>query len=89
MKMPLDFIQELMMEAFVYVFHALLQYLDICVRFWVLILLVFPLRLQIEKEKLFVDLSGVIAAVRCWEERATKLLAQEAQMLDFEDIIRF
>eukprot|EP00258_Populus_trichocarpa_P036652 XP_024452671.1 lysine-specific demethylase 5B isoform X1 [Populus trichocarpa] len=61
MKMPLDFIQELMMEAFV---------------------------LQIEKEKLFVDLSGVIAAVRCWEERATKLLAQEAQMLDFEDIIR-
>jgi len=55
----------------------------------VLILLVFPLRLQIEKEKLFVDLSGVIAAVRCWEERATKLLAQEAQMLDFKDIIRF
>lgn len=49
----------------------------------------FFLRLQIEKEKLFVDLSGVIAAVRCWEERATKLLALEAQMLDFEDIIRF
>ncbi|KAJ6326770.1 hypothetical protein OIU78_013786 [Salix suchowensis] len=60
-KMPMDSIQQLMMEAFV---------------------------LQIEKEKLFVDLSGVIEAARCWEERATKLLAQEAQMLDFEDIIR-
>ncbi|XP_012086902.1 lysine-specific demethylase 5B isoform X2 [Jatropha curcas] len=60
-KMPLDFIQQLMMDATV---------------------------LQIENEKLFVDISGVLATALSWEERAVKVLEHKAQMSDFEDIIR-
>ncbi|XP_028088427.1 lysine-specific demethylase 5A isoform X1 [Camellia sinensis] len=44
--------------------------------------------LQIEKEKLFGSISGVLAAAMHWEERATHILACEAQMSDFEDAIR-
>ncbi|KAJ8766205.1 hypothetical protein K2173_021722 [Erythroxylum novogranatense] len=44
--------------------------------------------LQIEKEKLFLDLSGVLAAAKCWEESAAKILAHEFRISVFEDIIR-
>lgn len=46
-------------------------------------------RLQIEGEQLFVDVSGVLAAAMHWEERAAHIFATEAQMSDFEDVIRF
>ncbi|KAJ9173612.1 hypothetical protein P3X46_016729 [Hevea brasiliensis] len=60
-KMPLDFIQQLMMDA---------------------------TALQIESEKLFVDVCGVLAAALSWEEEAAKVLEHGAEMSDFEDIIR-
>lgn len=44
--------------------------------------------LQIEGEQLFVDVSGVLAAAMHWEERAAHIFATEAQMSDFEDVIR-
>ncbi|XP_059661778.1 lysine-specific demethylase JMJ17 isoform X2 [Cornus florida] len=44
--------------------------------------------LQIEKEKFFVDISGVLATAMCWEEKAVHILGSEAQMSDFEDVIR-
>ncbi|XP_059443641.1 lysine-specific demethylase JMJ17 isoform X2 [Corylus avellana] len=44
--------------------------------------------LQIEREKLFVDMTGVLAAAVHWEERAKDILAHEAPMCDFEDVIR-
>ncbi|KAK9276591.1 hypothetical protein L1049_006126 [Liquidambar formosana] len=44
--------------------------------------------LQIEREKLFVDISEVLEAALCWEESARHILASEAQMSDFEDAIR-
>uniref|UniRef100_A0A5B7BX15 Putative lysine-specific demethylase 5B isoform X4 n=1 Tax=Davidia involucrata TaxID=16924 RepID=A0A5B7BX15_DAVIN len=44
--------------------------------------------LQIEREKFFIDISKVLAAAMCWEDRATHILSSEAQMSDFEDVIR-
>ncbi|KAL5552082.1 hypothetical protein UlMin_002258 [Ulmus minor] len=44
--------------------------------------------LHIEREKLFVDLSELLATAMCWEARATYILANEADMSDFEDVIR-
>ncbi|KAK6935388.1 JmjN domain [Dillenia turbinata] len=44
--------------------------------------------LKIEREKLFVDISGVLAATRCWEERAKHILSCEGHLSDFEDAIR-
>ncbi|KAH7550304.1 hypothetical protein JRO89_XS13G0168000 [Xanthoceras sorbifolium] len=44
--------------------------------------------LQIDGEKLFLDMSGVLDAAMCWEERARDILAREAQMSEFEDVIR-
>lgn len=46
-------------------------------------------RLQIEKESLFGNISGVISAAMLWEERATHILASKAQMFDFEDAVRY
>lgn len=46
-------------------------------------------RLQIESEKLFVDVIEVLAAAMHWEKRATCILAQEADLSEFEDVIRF
>lgn len=46
-------------------------------------------RLHIESEKLFVDVIEVLAAAMHWEKRATCLLAQEADLSEFEDVIRF
>lgn len=46
-------------------------------------------RLQIEREKLFVDIIEVLAAAMNWEQRATCILAREAEMSEFEDVIRF
>uniref|UniRef100_A0A2P2MIU6 Lysine-specific demethylase rbr-2 n=1 Tax=Rhizophora mucronata TaxID=61149 RepID=A0A2P2MIU6_RHIMU len=60
-KMPMDFIQELVVEAAV---------------------------LQIDREKLFVDMSRVLAAATCWQERAAKVFAHRGQMSEFEDIMR-
>ncbi|KAL4603864.1 hypothetical protein ACB092_10G153600 [Castanea dentata] len=61
MKMSLDFIQQLTMEASV---------------------------LEIEVEKLFVDMTGILAVAMHWEERAKDILAHEAPLCDFEDAIR-
>ncbi|KAA8522400.1 hypothetical protein F0562_013239 [Nyssa sinensis] len=44
--------------------------------------------LHIEEEKFFVDISGVLETATCWEDRATRILSSEAQMSDFEDVIR-
>ncbi|KAF9600058.1 hypothetical protein IFM89_002531 [Coptis chinensis] len=44
--------------------------------------------LQIEKEKLFVDMSGVLAAAISWEERAKRVLGTVAEMSEFEDVFR-
>ncbi|KAJ4850539.1 hypothetical protein Tsubulata_036378 [Turnera subulata] len=52
-------------------------------------LLVEAAELQLEEEKLFVNLSRVLSAARCWEEKATKLLGHEAQMSDFEELLRW
>lgn len=47
------------------------------------------IRLQIETEKLFIDLSGILSAALQWEERAKDILARRAQISEFEDVIRF
>ncbi|KAI9117961.1 hypothetical protein K1719_011103 [Acacia pycnantha] len=44
--------------------------------------------LQIDGEKLFVGLSGVLAVATPWEERAKEILSQKASFSDFEDMIR-
>ncbi|CAK9141883.1 unnamed protein product [Ilex paraguariensis] len=44
--------------------------------------------LQVEKEKLFAEISGLHAVGICWEEKAKHILASEAQMSDFEDLLR-
>lgn len=46
-------------------------------------------RLQIEKEELFVCLSEMLAAAMSWEERTREILAVESKLEDFEDAIRF
>lgn len=46
-------------------------------------------RLQIEKEKLFVDIYQRHAGAMCWEEKARHLLATRAPMSDFEDVLRW
>lgn len=102
MKMTLDFIQQLTMEASVYA-----SYLDTCgpsqtnsskgfcfifaSKFPVPILLFFfgSFRLEIEVEKLFVDMTGILAVAIHWEERAKDILAHEAPLCDFEDAIRY
>ncbi|KAK3012539.1 hypothetical protein RJ639_009330 [Escallonia herrerae] len=45
-------------------------------------------KLEIEKEMLFVEISRVLALAMHWEERAKRSLAREAQMSEFEDVIR-
>ncbi|KAL1556835.1 lysine-specific demethylase rbr-2-like isoform X1 [Salvia divinorum] len=45
-------------------------------------------RLQIEKEKLFVDMSQRLAGAVRWEEKAQELFATKAPMSEFEDILR-
>ncbi|ESQ29025.1 hypothetical protein EUTSA_v10023217mg [Eutrema salsugineum] len=44
--------------------------------------------LHIEEEKLFVEISGILSAARCWEERASSILASAAQMYELKDLIR-
>ncbi|XP_057775815.1 lysine-specific demethylase JMJ17 isoform X2 [Salvia miltiorrhiza] len=44
--------------------------------------------LQIEKEKLFVDISQRHAGAVLWEKKAQELLATKAPMSEFEDILR-
>ncbi|KAG9145128.1 hypothetical protein Leryth_008916 [Lithospermum erythrorhizon] len=44
--------------------------------------------LQIDQEKLFTDISGVCSSAVSWEKRAKQLLACEAEMPEFEDILR-
>lgn len=46
-------------------------------------------RLEIEIEKLFVDMPGILAVAMHWEERAKDILAHEAALCDFEDVIRY
>ncbi|XP_054790180.1 lysine-specific demethylase JMJ17-like isoform X2 [Prosopis cineraria] len=44
--------------------------------------------LQLEGEKLFVGLSGLLAVAIPWEERAKEILSHKASFSDFRDIIR-
>ncbi|KAG6405770.1 hypothetical protein SASPL_133364 [Salvia splendens] len=44
--------------------------------------------LQIEKEKIFVDMSQRLAGAVCWEAKAQELFATKAPMSEFEDILR-
>ncbi|CAL9237595.1 unnamed protein product [Arabidopsis halleri] len=44
--------------------------------------------LQIEEEELFVEISGILSTARCWEERASSILASETQMYDLKDLAR-
>lgn len=46
-------------------------------------------RLQIEGEKSFADVSRVVAAAMHWEERAKDVLACNAHMSEFVDLLRF
>lgn len=50
---------------------------------------IFNPSLQIDGEKLFVDITGMLKTAIDWEERASNALACEAQMFDFEDLMRF
>lgn len=47
------------------------------------------LRLQIGDEKLFINIFEVLTAALSWEERANHILSSDAQISDFEDLIRF
>ncbi|CAH8391168.1 unnamed protein product, partial [Eruca vesicaria subsp. sativa] len=44
--------------------------------------------LQIEAEKLFVEVSETLSTARCWEEKAISILASETQMYDLKDLVR-
>ncbi|KAJ7952318.1 Transcription factor jumonji (JmjC) domain protein [Quillaja saponaria] len=44
--------------------------------------------LQIDREKYFVHLSGVLGSAICWEEKARDILSHEAPISNFEDMIR-
>lgn len=46
-------------------------------------------RLEIDKEKLFAYIRGVLNSAMSWEKRAMDFLAHGAQLSDFEEIIRF
>lgn len=45
--------------------------------------------LQIEEEEVFVEISGILSTARCWEERASSILASETQMYDLKDLARY
>ncbi|CAK9184600.1 unnamed protein product, partial [Ilex paraguariensis] len=93
-KMSLDFIQTLLREASLYapwfdasyrlrtikIFSLHFQNFDFHMPIYA--------RLQVEKEKLFAEISGLHAVGICWEEKAKHILASEAQMSDFEDLLR-
>lgn len=51
-------------------------------------LIVEAVELQIDNETLFVDMSKVLEAAICWEERAAHILSTKATMPEFEDVIR-
>ncbi|EOA34589.1 hypothetical protein CARUB_v10022146mg [Capsella rubella] len=44
--------------------------------------------LHIDEEKLFVEISGILSTARCWEERASCILASETQMFDLKELVR-
>lgn len=46
-------------------------------------------RLQIEKENIFIDISGTHAISVSWEEKAKHLLGSKADISEFEDAIRY
>lgn len=46
-------------------------------------------RLQIEKEKLFTDISHRHCIALCWEEKAKHVLSSRAHICDFEDMLRY
>ena len=46
-------------------------------------------RLQIENEKVFKKISGVLAQAVRLEEKAKHILSSEVQMSEFEDVVRF
>lgn len=46
------------------------------------------IRLQIEEEKLFADITGAVSVALSWEEKAKHILSSEAQMSDFVDLIK-
>lgn len=46
-------------------------------------------RLHIEGEDLLVHIDGIVKAANLWEESAAQILAKEAPMFEFEEIMRF
>ncbi|KAJ4877103.1 transcription factor jumonji (jmjC) domain-containing protein [Raphanus sativus] len=44
--------------------------------------------LQIEEEKLFVEIAGTLSTARFWEERASSILASETQMSDLKELVQ-
>ncbi|KAF3569346.1 hypothetical protein DY000_02012283 [Brassica cretica] len=44
--------------------------------------------LHIEEEKLFAEISRTLSTARCWEERASSILASETQMYDLKELVR-
>lgn len=46
-------------------------------------------RLQIEEEKLFVEIAGTLSTARFWEERASSILASETQMSDLKELVQY
>lgn len=46
-------------------------------------------RLHIEEEKLFAEISRTLSTARCWEERASSILASETQMYVLKELVRY
>ncbi|XP_013611381.1 PREDICTED: lysine-specific demethylase 5D isoform X2 [Brassica oleracea var. oleracea] len=44
--------------------------------------------LHIEEEKLFAEISRTLSTARCWEERASSILASETQMYVLKELVR-
>ncbi|KAK3434357.1 hypothetical protein EUGRSUZ_D01851 [Eucalyptus grandis] len=51
-------------------------------------LLIEAVGLQIEGENLFVYISGLVGAATRWEESAVQILAREAQLPEYEEVLR-
>uniref|UniRef100_A0A1J3J9J7 Multicopy suppressor of chk1 protein 1 n=1 Tax=Noccaea caerulescens TaxID=107243 RepID=A0A1J3J9J7_NOCCA len=44
--------------------------------------------LHIDEEKLFAEITEILSTARCWEKRASSILASETQLYDLKDLVR-
>lgn len=95
--MPLDYVQELMAEAAWYFIFCIFYfqlwiytfiYLLLCHMLSYCTLLLNLCSLRMEKEQLFLGISGTLANARSWEDRAQYVLINNCDICDFEDLIR-